>query len=62
MIYYAGAENYGQKWQKYTWVQVLGFVLLVLGTMIYNQVFKLPKFYYPEKETPNFETSNNQVN
>jgi hypothetical protein len=36
------------KWESFCWVQLIGFALLLAGSMIYNQVVRLPGFTYPE--------------
>jgi hypothetical protein len=32
------------KWEKFYWLQIFGFLLIVLGTFVYNEVIKVP-FY-----------------
>lgn len=41
-VYYFVSKEYGQPWNQYSWVQLIGFLLLVLGTFIYNGVISLP--------------------
>lgn len=38
------------KWESFCWVQLIGFALLLAGSMIYNQVLRLPGFAYPESQ------------
>eukprot|EP00747_Dinoflagellata_sp_TGD_P191629 gnl/TRDRNA2_/TRDRNA2_55262_c0_seq1.p1 gnl/TRDRNA2_/TRDRNA2_55262_c0~~gnl/TRDRNA2_/TRDRNA2_55262_c0_seq1.p1 ORF type:complete len:440 (-),score=70.89 gnl/TRDRNA2_/TRDRNA2_55262_c0_seq1:69-1388(-) len=38
---------FGTPWDKWSPLQLLGFVLLVLGTLMYNAIIRLPKCYYP---------------
>lgn len=45
-IYYLIDESFGESWNHYSYVQVLGFMLLLLGTTIYNAVLKIPGLYY----------------
>ncbi len=45
-IYYLIDKNFGEEWNHYSYIQVLGFLLLLVGTMIYNAVIKLPCLYY----------------
>ena len=40
----------GQAWNNWSWLQLGGFVLLIIGTLLYNAVFKIPGLYYPTKE------------
>ena len=38
--------------EAFSWLQLVGFVILLLGTFIYNEIFALPCFWYPPpKET-----------
>lgn len=41
-LYYGVSKSYGQPWTKYSYLQVIGFVLLASGTFVYNRVLKLP--------------------
>jgi hypothetical protein len=51
VIYYAfNHTSLGEGWGKYSWVQLIGFALLITGTLIYNAVLKIPCFFYPLKE------------
>lgn len=40
------AMEYGEAWTKYSYVQLIGFCLLFIGTMIYNAVIKIPGSKY----------------
>jgi hypothetical protein len=40
----------GHRWGHYSYVQLIGFVLLIGGTLVYNSVVKIPFLYYPTKE------------
>eukprot|EP01129_Flabellula_baltica_P004460 TRINITY_DN1552_c0_g1_i1.p1 TRINITY_DN1552_c0_g1~~TRINITY_DN1552_c0_g1_i1.p1 ORF type:complete len:406 (+),score=96.37 TRINITY_DN1552_c0_g1_i1:25-1242(+) len=46
--------SFGEKLSYYSFFQLGGFVLLVCGTLIYNEVIKLPCFVYPipDEEKP----------
>ncbi len=47
-LYYYINRSYGEKWNKYSYLQVIGFILLINGTLIYNQVYRLHFiFKYP---------------
>eukprot|EP00026_Physarum_polycephalum_P008817 Phypoly_transcript_08918.p1 GENE.Phypoly_transcript_08918~~Phypoly_transcript_08918.p1 ORF type:complete len:380 (+),score=54.06 Phypoly_transcript_08918:171-1310(+) len=42
------------KWETFEYLQLIGFIILVLGTAIFNEIIKLPYIVYPpKKETPN---------
>lgn len=49
LIYYVSAnESTGEQIDKYSIVELVGFVLAVLGTLIYHRFIKLPCFIYNE--------------
>lgn len=35
--------------RSFCWIQILGFVVLLAGTIIYNAVVRVPYFAYPEE-------------
>merc|ERR1719296_405312 len=41
-IHYFVSKSYGQAWNQYSYIQLIGFGFLVLGTFIYNGVIRLP--------------------
>ena len=45
-IFYFIDKSFGEAWGKYSYIQVIGFVLLLLGTVLYNAVLKVPGLYY----------------
>lgn len=51
--------NYGEKWTRWSYIQVIGFVLLIIGTVLYNAIVKIPFMEYdapapakPSEKTP----------
>ncbi|KAG7400542.1 hypothetical protein PHYBOEH_005342 [Phytophthora boehmeriae] len=54
-IYYVlqwqGASSPGEQWTTYSWLELLGFVLMVYGTLAYKQLIRLPveKLYAAER-------------
>eukprot|EP00727_Mastigamoeba_balamuthi_P013132 m51a1_g8441 putative solute carrier family 35 member f6 (437) ;mRNA; r:373078-374697 len=50
MTFYCINERFGEEWTKYSGIQVAGFVLLILGTLLYNGIIKLPGFSYETEE------------
>jgi len=44
------AFSLGMKWEKFCFMQIVGFVILLSGTMVYNAIVKVPGFAYPEAE------------
>jgi hypothetical protein len=47
-IYYAVNERFGESWNEYSFLQLGGFVLLFIGTLIYNRIVMLPGFRYSD--------------
>lgn len=47
VLFYCGATQYGESWNKYSWLQAVGFVLLICGTLIYNAAVRIPGMSYP---------------
>jgi len=46
-IYYVlKLSDYGEDWKQWNYLQAGGFILLILGTIIYNNVITLPFFEY----------------
>merc|ERR1719238_1461674 len=41
-------HNYGSPWGSHSWMQLLGFVCLVLGSLLNHAVLKLPCLDYEE--------------
>ena len=43
--------------EKFIWGELLGFILLVLGTLIYNEIIEIPieKMKIPKKEKKEIE-------
>lgn len=50
-LFYAGSTTYGQGPTPHSWMQLLGFVFLVLGSVINHQVLKFPCLHYPSSLT-----------
>ncbi|KAJ5068511.1 hypothetical protein M0811_02444 [Anaeramoeba ignava] len=50
IIYYGISVYYGEKWSKWSYLEGAGFILLVLGLFIYNEVLHLPGLKYPVKK------------
>lgn len=50
VTYYFIDERYGVPWTDASYVQVIGFIFLVCGTLIYNQVFRIPGLDYEQDD------------
>merc|ERR1719296_535748 len=50
-LFYAGSTTYGAGPLPHSWMQLLGFCFLVMGSMINHQVVKLPCLSYPGAPT-----------
>merc|ERR1712187_73897 len=44
-----GYRTYGRSLTPHSWMQLLGFVLLILGNLLYNSVIRLPCFSYAKE-------------
>jgi len=40
------------KWEDFDWLQLGGFIVLLLGTAVFNEIIKIPFFKYPPKIAP----------
>lgn len=38
---------FGEVWTPYSWLQLVGFIVLMLGQSIYGEILKVPGLYYP---------------
>merc|ERR1712083_278489 len=49
-VHYYIDENslFGEAWTDYSYLQMIGFAVLVAGQAIYGEVLKVPGFHYPE--------------
>jgi len=46
-VYYAlGSENYGTPWKAHSWMQLIGFAFLILGSLVNHAIVKLPCLTY----------------
>ncbi|OHT17065.1 hypothetical protein TRFO_41338 [Tritrichomonas foetus] len=43
----------GEEWNKWSWMQLAGFLLLFTGMLLYNRILELPVFKYPPKPGEN---------
>lgn len=55
VLYYSGATLYGTKWEKHSWVELIGFIFLMLGSFINSAVIKVPGLKYDDNATPSTE-------
>jgi len=49
-LYYCGYEAYGTPWTSNSWLQLAGFGLMIVGTLIYNEVFLIPGLNYIQSD------------
>ena len=42
-------SSFGETWTSWSWLQLVGFGLLILGQSIYSELIMLPGFYYPPR-------------
>lgn len=50
------SSPYGEAWTSYSYLQLVGFLILVTGQGIYGEMIKVPGLYYPPppKDLPQF--------
>eukprot|EP01128_Nolandella_sp_AFSM9_P009779 TRINITY_DN640_c8_g1_i1.p1 TRINITY_DN640_c8_g1~~TRINITY_DN640_c8_g1_i1.p1 ORF type:complete len:398 (+),score=78.51 TRINITY_DN640_c8_g1_i1:134-1327(+) len=52
IVYYVAGESYGEAWvTPWSFLQLGGFALLILGTLLYNEVIKVPCSTYKKEDT-----------
>ncbi|KAJ3431463.1 hypothetical protein M0812_03145 [Anaeramoeba flamelloides] len=58
IIYYGISKSFGEDWNKWSFLELGGFVVLMCGMFIYNGIWKIPGFTYPSanKTEDNDET------
>jgi len=44
------ASPFGETWTPWSWMEVLGFIVLMLGQAVYGEMVKVPGLEYPKKE------------
>ena len=47
--YICPSSSFGEVWTNWSWVQLLGFVVLIAGQSIYSELVRVPGFYYPPR-------------
>jgi len=48
LIHYLVSSDYGAPWTHYSFIQLVGFVLIVVSTIMYDGTWKLPQYFeYP---------------
>lgn len=52
LIANAAHWGFGEVWAPWSWLELAGFILLIISTLMYNAIIKLPFFSYPSKEQP----------
>lgn len=50
IVFYTISEDFGTGWKAHTYLQLVGFALLVLGNLLKNAIIKLPGFNYNEEQ------------
>eukprot|EP00727_Mastigamoeba_balamuthi_P006547 m51a1_g2512 putative transmembrane protein c2orf18 homolog (422) ;mRNA; r:167263-170210 len=53
--FYCISERFGEEWTRYSAIQVAGFVLLIIGAVVYNGIVKLPLFEYETNAHMHFD-------
>lgn len=45
-IYYAVDKRYGAPWNQYSYLQLIGFVLITVATLLYDGTLKIPRLFH----------------
>lgn len=48
-VYYVISENYGAPWGQHSYLELMGFICVICGTVMYHGILKIPGLYYPPK-------------
>eukprot|EP00930_Biecheleria_cincta_P102779 TRINITY_DN94603_c0_g1_i1.p1 TRINITY_DN94603_c0_g1~~TRINITY_DN94603_c0_g1_i1.p1 ORF type:complete len:395 (-),score=53.40 TRINITY_DN94603_c0_g1_i1:13-1197(-) len=48
IVFYTISEEFGVGWKAHTYLQLIGFALLVLGNLLQNAIVKIPGFKYED--------------
>jgi len=59
LLFTLGNHTYGVGWKAHSWMQLLGFVMLVLGSLINHMILKLPFLFYPDEIGARLRTMGN---
>ena len=60
-IYYWVDTNYGAPWTSYSYLQLIGFVLITFATLLYDATLKIPRlFHYGSSSKIGIKESNEQ--
>eukprot|EP00928_Gymnodinium_smaydae_P053650 TRINITY_DN37591_c0_g1_i1.p1 TRINITY_DN37591_c0_g1~~TRINITY_DN37591_c0_g1_i1.p1 ORF type:complete len:420 (-),score=61.05 TRINITY_DN37591_c0_g1_i1:176-1435(-) len=49
-LYYVGSDNYGQGPTAHSWMQLVGFLFMIMGALINHEVIKMPSLSYSEQD------------
>eukprot|EP00747_Dinoflagellata_sp_TGD_P183964 gnl/TRDRNA2_/TRDRNA2_39224_c1_seq1.p1 gnl/TRDRNA2_/TRDRNA2_39224_c1~~gnl/TRDRNA2_/TRDRNA2_39224_c1_seq1.p1 ORF type:complete len:427 (+),score=76.24 gnl/TRDRNA2_/TRDRNA2_39224_c1_seq1:44-1324(+) len=50
LLFYAGSTTYGQGLKDHSWMQLVGFLMLILGNLVNHKVLKIPCISYPDAD------------
>ncbi|EAY19682.1 Integral membrane protein, putative [Trichomonas vaginalis G3] len=61
LIAYKANWGFGEVWCNWSWLELAGFAILIVSTLMYNAIIKLPFFTYPSKEQPLLADKKNEA-
>jgi drug/metabolite transporter (DMT)-like permease len=47
--YIAPSSSFGEVWTNWSWLQLIGFVILIAGQSVYSEMLRVPGFFYPPR-------------
>lgn len=48
--YYDPLSKFGEEWTDWSWLEVCGFIILMLGQAVFGEMIRIPGLKYPEPE------------
>merc|ERR1712039_993743 len=48
--YYDSSSKFGEEWTDWSWLEVCGFIILMLGQAVFGEMIRIPGLRYPEPE------------
>jgi hypothetical protein len=52
IFYVAKDPGHGEEWSKWSFIQLGGYVLIVVGTAVFGGAIKVPSWTYEDRQTP----------
>jgi drug/metabolite transporter (DMT)-like permease len=60
-IYYVIDKEFGEAWTDWSYLQLCGFLFLLIGLFVYNGIFRIQGLYYPDEHVSDKEDDEVEV-